>query len=72
MILVIKLEISMRQLHWSLMMRQKNEIKQLKLVYNRVKDIPINDIDVLTIDGKIYEKPHVKRIIHLIEKMEGK
>lgn len=49
----------------------EDEIKQLKLVYNRVKDIAINDIDVFTIEGKVYEKPHVKRIKHLMEKMEG-
>lgn len=48
------------------------EINQLKLVYEKIKDVSMNDIDVFTIDGKVYEKPHVKRIKYLIEKIQKK
>ncbi|MDC1505809.1 aldolase/citrate lyase family protein [Winogradskyella sp.] len=50
----------------------ETEIKQLKWVYNKVKNISINDIDVFTIEGKVYEKPHVTRIKYLMEKIERK
>lgn len=50
----------------------KEEIVQLKLVYDKIKNISINDIDVLTIEGKVYEKPHIKRIKYLVEKIEKK
>ena len=48
----------------------KEEIKQLNFVYNKIKDIAIDDIDVFTIDGKVYEKPHVARIKNIVEKMK--
>jgi citrate lyase subunit beta/citryl-CoA lyase len=46
------------------------EINQLKFVYEKVKDIPVNDIEVYTFMGKVYEKPHIIRIKFLMEKME--
>jgi len=50
----------------------EEEIKQLKFVYETVKDIPVDDIEVYTIGGKVYEKPHIIRIKYLMEKMEKK
>lgn len=50
----------------------EEEINQLKFVYEKVKDIPVNDIEVYTIEGKVYEKPHIIRIKYLMEKMEKK
>lgn len=47
-----------------------DELNQLSLIYEKIKDISINDIDVFTIDGKVYEKPHIKRIKFLIEKIK--
>lgn len=49
-----------------------DELIQLKIVYDKVKDISINDIEVYTIEGKVYEKPHINRIKFLIEKIEKK
>lgn len=50
----------------------EEEINQLKFVYEKVKDIPVNDIEVYTIEGKVYEKPHIIRIKYLMEKIEKK
>jgi citrate lyase beta subunit len=50
----------------------EDEINQLKFVYEKVKDIPINDIEVYTIEGKVYERPHILRIKDLIKKIEKK
>jgi citrate lyase beta subunit len=50
----------------------EEDVNQLKLVYSKIKDIPENEIDVFTVDGKVYEKPHVKRIKYLMEKIEKK
>lgn len=50
----------------------EEEINQLKLVYEKVKDIPVDDIEVYNIDGKVYEKPHILRIKYLIKKIEKK
>ena len=48
---------------------KKEELDQLKLVYDKIKGIPINDIDVVTINGIVYEKPHIFRIKKLMEKV---
>lgn len=50
----------------------EEEINQLKFVYEKVKDIPLNDIEVYTIEGKVYEKPHIIRIKYLMEKIDRK
>ena len=50
----------------------EEEINQIKFVYEKIKDIPINDIEVYTIEGKVYEKPHIIRIKSLMEKIEKK
>ena len=50
----------------------EEEIKQFQLVYEKVKDIPIDAIEVYTIEGSIYEKPHIIRIKSLMEKIEKK
>lgn len=48
----------------------KEEINQLLAVYEKIKDIAINDIDVITIGGKVYEKPHIMRIKYLMQKIQ--
>jgi citrate lyase subunit beta/citryl-CoA lyase len=48
----------------------EEEINQLKFVYEKVKDIPVNDIEVYTIEGEVYEKPHIIRIKYLMEKLK--
>lgn len=50
----------------------EEEINQLILVYEKIKNISINDIDVFTIDGNVYEKPHVIRIKYLMEKIKNR
>lgn len=44
------------------------EIIRLNEVYERVKQIPMEELDVLTINGRVYEKPHVVRIKMMMEK----
>jgi citrate lyase beta subunit len=44
----------------------ESEIEELQLVYEKIKDIPDDQIEVYTIDGKVYEKPHIIRIKHLM------
>ncbi|MFZ4671736.1 MAG: HpcH/HpaI aldolase/citrate lyase family protein [Flavobacterium sp.] len=51
---------------------KEEEINQLKAVYEKIKDVPINDVDVFKIEGKVYEKPHLVRIKWLVEKMQKK
>lgn len=47
-----------------------NELEELHKVYEIVKKIPDDAIEVYTINGKVYEKPHVIRIKNLINKIE--
>lgn len=51
---------------------KEEEINQLKAVYEKIKNVPINDVDVFKIEGKVYEKPHLVRIKWLMEKMQKK
>jgi len=46
-----------------------DEIDQLSKVYAFVKDIPLNEIKVYNIDGRVYERPHIARIKCLMEKI---
>lgn len=46
------------------------EIQLLQKVYSHVKDIPKDAIEVYTIDGTVYEKPHILRIKKLMEKIQ--
>lgn len=48
----------------------REEINQLVSIYEKIKDISINDIDVITIAGKVYEKPHIARIKYLMQKIK--
>jgi citrate lyase subunit beta/citryl-CoA lyase len=45
------------------------EIEKIKKVYNKIKHIDLNDIDVLEIEGEIYEMPHINRVKKLYEKL---
>jgi len=42
------------------------ELVEMKDVYEKVKDIPLDSMEVYTINGKIYEKPHILRIKSLM------
>ena len=48
----------------------KEEINQLAGIYENIKDISMNDIGVITIGGKVYEKPHIARIKYLMQKVQ--
>ncbi|RZL47524.1 MAG: hypothetical protein EOP00_11705 [Pedobacter sp.] len=48
------------------------EMEQLKAVYEKVKNIPEDSIEVYTINEKVYEKPHIIRIKYLMEKLQKK
>lgn len=50
----------------------EKELLHLKLVYDRIKDIPDQQIDVYTIEGKVYEKPHILRLKYLMKKLGNK
>ncbi len=43
-----------------------DEIMEALKVYDKLKDIDIDDFSILKIDGKIFEKPHLKRILKII------
>lgn len=58
------------QLH-SVQYLTKGELEEITEVYEFVKDIPEDDIEVYTINGKVYEKPHIKRIKGLIHKLNN-
>lgn len=45
------------------------ELKELKSVYDKVKNIPDDAIEVYTINGKVYEKPHIIRIKFLMSQI---
>jgi citrate lyase beta subunit len=45
------------------------EKEELKVVYEQVKNIPKDSIEVYTINGKVYEKPHILRIKSLMNKI---
>lgn len=44
------------------------EVAQLNIVYDKIKDIPNDSIEVYTINGKVYEKPHIQRIKKIMQK----
>ena len=48
----------------------KGEILQLESIYEKVRGISVNDIDVLTIDDKVYEKPQIERIKNLMHRLK--
>ncbi|MDQ3190818.1 MAG: aldolase/citrate lyase family protein [Bacteroidota bacterium] len=45
------------------------ELKKLKEVYHKIEQINIDDVDVLNIDGVVYEMPHIIRIKHLMKRI---
>lgn len=45
------------------------DFQQLIAVYEQIKDIPDDSIEVYTINGKVYEKPHILRIKYLMKKI---
>jgi citrate lyase subunit beta/citryl-CoA lyase len=48
----------------------ETELNDLINIYNKIKDIPENEIEVYVIDNKVYEKPHIKRIKFIMGKLE--
>ena len=49
----------------------QEELKDLEFIYHKVKDIAEDDIEVYTIDDKVYEKPHIIRIKYLMNKINN-
>ncbi len=47
-----------------------DELSEINAVYLKVKDIPLEDIEVYTIGGRVYEKPHIARIKRIMQGME--
>ncbi len=45
------------------------EIEKINHVYNSIKHLNLSDVDILEIDGEIYEMPHINRIKKLHEKL---
>jgi citrate lyase beta subunit len=43
-----------------------DEIAEAELVYNQIKRIESKEISVVEINGKVYEKPHIQRIINIV------
>ena len=46
-----------------------DEMNQMKKVFNIIQSYGDNDIDVFTVDGVVYEKPHVQRITDIFQKL---
>ena len=47
------------------------EISEIKTVHHHIQSYDSDDIDILKIDGKIYEKPHILRIKRIMEKLKS-
>lgn len=47
------------------------DFQQLLSVYDKIKNIPDNSIEVYTINGKVYEKPHILRIKYLMQRVSN-
>lgn len=47
--------------------QEKNTYKK---VYYKLQSLDKNNFDILEVDGRIYEKPHISRILKLIKKMK--
>ncbi|MEC5166421.1 citrate lyase subunit beta/citryl-CoA lyase [Flavobacterium sp. PL11] len=45
------------------------ELQELKIVYNQIKTISEDSIEVYTINGRVYEKPHIIRVKSLMDKL---
>lgn len=50
----------------------EEEFNKLKVVYEKFKSIDPEKIEVYKIDGEVYEKPHINRIIKLFSKLNKK
>jgi len=46
-----------------------DELAEVYDVYEQIKNIDQNDINVYVIDGKVYEKPHINRIKNLMNRI---
>jgi citrate lyase beta subunit len=49
----------------------EDELSEIKSVYEKVKDIPQDDIEVYSIGGRVYEKPHIDRIKRIMKRIEA-
>ncbi|MFK7783436.1 aldolase/citrate lyase family protein [Psychroserpens sp.] len=47
----------------------EEELKQIKKVYEHITSVDSDDVDILKVDGVVYEKPHIKRIKTIIKKL---
>jgi len=48
----------------------ENEINKVKEVYEKMISVNLDDIDIIEVNGVVYEKPHLKRIERLIKKLK--
>lgn len=47
----------------------KQDVEQFKTVYEKVKDIPDDSVNIYNINGIVYEKPHIVRIKYIMQKL---
>lgn len=45
----------------------QKEIDEAVAVYNKIRGLNLNNFSVINVDGKLYEKPHLKRIFKIID-----
>jgi citrate lyase beta subunit len=45
------------------------DIQSIKKVYNKLQALDSSEFDIIEVDGKVYEKPHINRIIKLMNKL---
>ncbi len=49
----------------------EKELIEMNRIYAQIKDIDEKDIEVYTIDGKVYEKPHINRIKSILQRINN-
>ncbi len=45
----------------------KDEIKEAKLVFDSIRKVDMKDFTVIKVNDKLYERPHIKKILNIIE-----
>jgi citrate lyase beta subunit len=49
---------------------REEERKQIQAVYDKIKDVTVEELDVYTVNGVVYEKPHIQRIKYLMNRLQ--
>lgn len=47
----------------------EDEMNQIKKIFKTIQSYGDNDIDIFTVDGMVYEKPHIQRITEIFTKL---